>query len=380
MKKVSKILLITVISLLILSINSDIKSEDVKKVIKLQIGNKIAFVDDRQMELDVPPQIINGRTMVPVRFISEGLQAEVGWEDKTKTVTITMDSIDYLKIQIENLEKELSKKSDEITKKDDLIKEKDNKIEELQIKVNNLENQKVRVTGVETFKNLVDNKWSDITTDFTSTDECLYAGAHLEMLSDATFNLNINIYDPFGNLIFTAKWENQEHKKGEKWNYRTGKYYIKDYLIGAIPGVWKVKVLIDNKEVGLCKFTVTKDESYKVDKTELTEVVTCKKVVEGEPQEVTQEFSKDDERVIVFTRFKALINCGFRIKYKFYDPQGNFYTEIFNDIKGLDKDKETWVWGSIKIKGFNPEKNLGEWKCQVYVDDDLVKEIYFNIK
>jgi len=136
------------------------------------------------MELDVPPQIINGRTMVPVRFISEGLGAEVGWEDKTKTVTITMDSIDYLKIQIENLEKELSKKSDEITKKDDLIKEKDNKIEELQIKVNNLENQKLRVTGVETFKNLVDSKWSDITSDFTSTDECLYAGAHLEMLSD----------------------------------------------------------------------------------------------------------------------------------------------------------------------------------------------------
>lgn len=53
---------------------------------------------------------------------------------------------------------------------------------------------------------------------------------------------------------------------------------------------------------------------------------------------------------------------------------------MFNDIKSLDKDKETWAWGSTKIKGFNPEKNPGEWKCQIYIDDDLVKEIYFNIK
>jgi hypothetical protein len=90
--------------------NSDIRGEDVKKIIKLQIGNKIAYVDGNELTLDVPPQIINGRTMVPVRFISEGLGAEVGWDGATKTVTITMDSIDYLKSRIKNLEDELTKK------------------------------------------------------------------------------------------------------------------------------------------------------------------------------------------------------------------------------------------------------------------------------
>ncbi len=373
MKKLVQILLIFLISFLMVSINSDIRGEDVKKVIKLQIGNKIAYIDGYQLTLDVPPQIISGRTMVPVRFISEGLGAEVGWDGATKTVTITMDSIDYLNNQIKNL-------NDDLTKKENLIKEKDNKIEELQIKVNNFENTKVRVTGVTTFKNLVDNKWSDFTNEFKSTDEGIYVGAYLEMVNDATFNLNINIYDPFNNLILTTKWENQEHKKGEKWNYRTGKYFIKDYLIGAIPGVWKVRVLIDNKEVGLYKFTITKDESYKVDKAELIEALTCKNVAEGVPQDVTQTFLKNDERVIVFTRFKALINCGFRIKYKFYDPQGNFYTEVFIDIKSLDKDKDTWTWSSIKIKGFTPEKNPGEWKCKIFIDEDFVKELSFNIE
>jgi len=33
----------------------------------------------------------------------------------------------------------------------------------------------------------------------------------------------------------------------------------------------------------------------------------------------------------------------------------------------LDKDKETWYWGSIKIKGFTPEKNPGDWKCKIYI-------------
>ncbi|MDI6861512.1 MAG: stalk domain-containing protein [Caldisericia bacterium] len=38
--------------------------------------------------------------MVPVRFISEGLGAEVGWDGAIKTVTISMDSIEYLKSEI----------------------------------------------------------------------------------------------------------------------------------------------------------------------------------------------------------------------------------------------------------------------------------------
>jgi len=61
----------------------------------LQIGSNamlvmgIDILDDRWVELDVPPQIVDNRTLVPVRAISEGLNADVEWCDDTRTVTIT---------------------------------------------------------------------------------------------------------------------------------------------------------------------------------------------------------------------------------------------------------------------------------------------------
>ncbi len=43
-------------------------------------GNQVKLiVDDREVECDVPPQIINGRTLVPVRFVAEALGAKVEW-------------------------------------------------------------------------------------------------------------------------------------------------------------------------------------------------------------------------------------------------------------------------------------------------------------
>lgn len=46
------------------------------------------ILNGREMHLDVPPQIINGRTMVPVRWIAEMLGATVYWNEKEKVVGI----------------------------------------------------------------------------------------------------------------------------------------------------------------------------------------------------------------------------------------------------------------------------------------------------
>ena len=56
--------------------------------IKMQIGKNIAFVNGKEIKLDVAPYIVNGRTLVPIRFISETFGAEVVWDGTTKTVTI----------------------------------------------------------------------------------------------------------------------------------------------------------------------------------------------------------------------------------------------------------------------------------------------------
>ena len=57
--------------------------------VELTIGSKTARVNGEDTTLDVPASIINGSTMVPVRFISESLSAKVEWQKDTNTVVIT---------------------------------------------------------------------------------------------------------------------------------------------------------------------------------------------------------------------------------------------------------------------------------------------------
>jgi len=49
------------------------------------------LLDGSPLVFDVPPQLINGRTMVPLRTIFEALGAEIKWDDATQTVTATKD-------------------------------------------------------------------------------------------------------------------------------------------------------------------------------------------------------------------------------------------------------------------------------------------------
>jgi hypothetical protein len=59
------------------------------RMVRMTIGSHTAYLDDKAVTLDVPPQIINGYTYVPVRFPAEAFGAEVGWNAGTQTVMIT---------------------------------------------------------------------------------------------------------------------------------------------------------------------------------------------------------------------------------------------------------------------------------------------------
>ena len=50
--------------------------------VSLQINNKIATVNGEQNELDVPAMLIGGRTLGPVRFISESMGAARAQRDR----------------------------------------------------------------------------------------------------------------------------------------------------------------------------------------------------------------------------------------------------------------------------------------------------------
>jgi Copper amine oxidase N-terminal domain len=57
-------------------------------ILELPIGKKLAKISGKEIEIDPPAQIIEGRTMVPLRFVGEAFGADVDWDDSTKTITI----------------------------------------------------------------------------------------------------------------------------------------------------------------------------------------------------------------------------------------------------------------------------------------------------
>lgn len=61
-------------------------------VIVLTIDSLLAKVNNEVITLDVPAKIKNGRTFVPLRFLSEHLDADVQWDNQTRTVSIIQKS------------------------------------------------------------------------------------------------------------------------------------------------------------------------------------------------------------------------------------------------------------------------------------------------
>ena len=47
------------------------------------------YLDAQPLEMDVPPEVRDGRTMVPLRAVAEALGADVSWEQETGRITLT---------------------------------------------------------------------------------------------------------------------------------------------------------------------------------------------------------------------------------------------------------------------------------------------------
>ncbi len=63
-----------------------------ENTVSLTIGSTEATVNGQAVALDVPAQLISDRTMVPVRFISESLGADVEWDEGNEAVIINSKS------------------------------------------------------------------------------------------------------------------------------------------------------------------------------------------------------------------------------------------------------------------------------------------------
>lgn len=75
------------------------------KNIFLQIGSMLLHVNDVEYEIDVAPLLHNNRTYVPLRFVTETLDCVVDWDETTSSVLVyTNNLINYEIYKDDNIE------------------------------------------------------------------------------------------------------------------------------------------------------------------------------------------------------------------------------------------------------------------------------------
>ena len=72
--------------------NAETKTITAKKgdtTVNMTVGAKIATVNSKEVQLDAPVVIVNGRTLAPARFVAETFGYTVQWDSENKIVKIT---------------------------------------------------------------------------------------------------------------------------------------------------------------------------------------------------------------------------------------------------------------------------------------------------
>ena len=60
-------------------------------VISMQVGSLTSNVNGQTVSIDMPPATVDGRTLVPLRFIAEVFDVPIVWESETRTVVINTE-------------------------------------------------------------------------------------------------------------------------------------------------------------------------------------------------------------------------------------------------------------------------------------------------
>lgn len=202
--------------------------EDVKLILQIDNNNVKKIVNGKEttIKLDVPPTIYNNRTLVPLRFIAESLNKQVGWDSQNYTAII----IDYnyfanslsnkAKYLYEIFENEYKNFDIEITR---------NYFDELDSSNNNIANIKANVSSDgETYtakinfsgtnalmKEIAEEKWNDIEFKFKyNASDIQYSTSDVtvaKMLAVAvnekynvkyeSLNLSGNVNDKFEDVV-----------------------------------------------------------------------------------------------------------------------------------------------------------------------------------
>ncbi|MED1790042.1 N-acetylmuramoyl-L-alanine amidase family protein [Brevibacillus laterosporus] len=62
-------------------------TKDNREVV-LQLSNKKAYINGKAQTLEAAPQLVNNRMLLPLRFVGEALGATIGWDNDSRTVIV----------------------------------------------------------------------------------------------------------------------------------------------------------------------------------------------------------------------------------------------------------------------------------------------------
>ena len=83
------------------------------KTITLYLNEKNAFINGVSHSLDTPAVAVNGRTMVPVRFVAESLDCKVYWDSYNQLVSIFTDNADAAAYAAELQKQQAARKAEQ---------------------------------------------------------------------------------------------------------------------------------------------------------------------------------------------------------------------------------------------------------------------------
>lgn len=87
----------------------------------LTLGSTIALVNGEEVEMDTKPELISNRTFVPIRFLGETLGARVDYDEETDIIVVEDDEND----DFDEDEDELDNEEDDIDEDEDELDEDD---------------------------------------------------------------------------------------------------------------------------------------------------------------------------------------------------------------------------------------------------------------
>jgi len=116
------------------------------------------------------------------------------------------------------------------------------------------------------------------------------------------------------------------------------------------------------------------------------DMVACETVENGAPVGTKTAFTQADQKVAIFSNLEDIGN-GFTASMKWYRPDGSLeyeHTHVYDWGEEYPSCARSnpWIWFYYNIEGYTAfwNANQGQWRVDLYINDALVGQTYFEYK